>query len=316
MSGWGGMMIVTRDRLPDGQFASPVVTIGNFDGVHLGHRAIFSEVKRIAAAENRPSVVVSFVEHPRKVLYPERELPVLSTQEERIRHIGESGVDALVLLEFTPAMSMMHAREFVHRIIIEQLGASHIVLGYDHAFGKNREGNIDALNELSAVFGFGVTRLEPYEIDGHPVSSSRIRSLLADGEVETSAEYMGRPYEVSGTVIEGFKRGRTIGFPTANLMSDNTEKIIPCDGVYATRVRLCCGEYDAVTNVGKNPTFGEGARTVETHILDYSGDLYGNKLTVSFIARIRGEIRFESPSELVSAIQEDVRAAREKLRGA
>ena len=305
-------MIITSDSLPE-EFSFSVVTIGNFDGVHLGHKAVFNEVKRIARETGRRSVVVSFREHPRKVLYPEKPLPVLTTYAERVKLIEEAGIDALVLLDFTHEMSQMHAREFVRKIVLDKIGASHIVLGYDHAFGKNREGNIDALNELSSVCGFEVTRLDPFVIGGHPVSSSRIRTLLSDGEVESAAECLGRPYEVSGTVIEGFKRGRTIGFPTANLMSDNPDKILPEDGVYATRVRLCCGEYAAVTNVGKNPTFGDGARTVETHILDYSGDIYGNKLTVSFIARIRGESRFGSPDELVAAIKKDVSSAREIL---
>ncbi|HEY1406493.1 MAG TPA: bifunctional riboflavin kinase/FAD synthetase [Spirochaetota bacterium] len=314
MKGSAGSMIVANEKLPEGKFIAPVVTIGNFDGVHLGHRAVFDEVIRIAHNAGHPAVVVSFCVHPRKILFPERPVALLTTCGEKIALIGESQIDALVLLDFTPELSQMHAREFVRKVLIERMGASHIVLGYDHAFGKNREGNVDSLGELARICGFEVTRLDSLVIDGHPVSSSRIRSLLEEGDVGMASRYLGRAYSVSGTVVEGLKRGRTIGFPTANLSADDPEKIIPCDGVYATLVSTGDGvSYKAVTNVGPNPTFNGAGRTIESHILDFTGDLYGKKLTIDFISRVRDEKKFPSIEALVDAIRQDVRVTKEVL---
>jgi riboflavin kinase/FMN adenylyltransferase len=304
-------MKIFDDIPPTGTIDAPVVTIGNFDGVHLGHRAIFDRVTSLAKETGGSSVVVTFRVHPRKILFPEKKLFLLSSLDEKIDQIGKSGIDALILLDFTPEISQMHAREFVRMILAGRMRAAHVVIGYDHAFGKNREGNIDSIASIASLCGFGVADLPPLEVDGHPVSSSRIRTDLEDGDVAEAARCLGRNYSVSGTVVKGFQRGRTIGFPTVNLLPDEPDKVIPSAGVYATMVTLPDGSsHNAVTSIGNNPTFGNSARSIESHILDFSGDLYDQKITLSFIRRLRDEKRFDSASLLVKAIEEDVENAR------
>jgi riboflavin kinase/FMN adenylyltransferase len=304
------------EGMPDkGLFDGPVVTIGNFDGVHLGHRLVFDSMREIALKAGKKSVAVSFRVHPRKVLFPERPVPLLVTPEERISLIAQSGIDALVLLDFTEELSRMHAFEFARMMLVDRLHASHIVFGYDHAFGKNREGNVDSLVALSEQCDFEITRLKPLVIDGHPVSSSRIRTLLGEGDVGMASRYLGRYYSTRGIVEKGYGRGRAIGVPTANIAPGCAAKIIPADGVYAARVTL--GETEdlgAVVNVGNNPTFGGERRTIEAHILDFNRDVYGEMIDMMFIAKIRNEERFASADDLVRAINSDIERARGILR--
>jgi riboflavin kinase/FMN adenylyltransferase len=271
-------------------------------------------MKELSVSLNTQSLVLSFAAHPRSVLYPEHRLPVITTLDERLAAIEECGIDAVLLINFTKETAAMSASEFVERFIIERFGASHMVIGYDHAFGRNREGNIDFLLSLGARCGFGVTQVKPYLCDGHPVSSSRIRDEIEDGDVSDAARYLGRSYRLSGAVVEGFKRGRVIGFPTANIQPADPGKVIPADGVYATLVHLPDGSvYHSVTSIGSNPTFGGVPRTIETHLLDYNSDLYGRTLTVDFAARIRGEVRFASVQELTEAIRLDCEESRRIL---
>jgi riboflavin kinase/FMN adenylyltransferase len=288
----------------------PVVTVGNFDGVHLGHRSIFETMCSIAQAKSSQSLVLSFTEHPRSVLYPEKRLPVITTTAERLAAIESCSIDAVLLVDFTRETAAMTASDFVERYIVDALGASDVVIGYDHAFGRNREGNIDFLQMLASRRGFAVTQVAPILCDGHPVSSSRIREEIETGDVEDAARYLGRYYSMTGIVVEGLRRGRTIGFPTANIKPEDVMKVVPADGVYATRVILPGGEMRAgVTNIGSNPTFGDVPRTMETHIPGFSGDLYGAQVGLEFVEQIRGEMKFSSVDELVAAIRRDVDTA-------
>ena len=290
----------------DFKFNKPVVTIGNFDGVHRGHQEIFSKMISIAAEANRDTVVITFREHPRKILFPERTQAILSTLDEKLAAIEASGVASAVVLDFTREFAAMHAAEFINKIIVEGFDASAVVMGYDHAFGKNREGNIDYLLTLGPKDHFRVEELAPFVYDGHPVSSSWIRTMLLDGDVSAAQRLLARPYSFSGTVEKGFMRGRTLGFPTANIRPDDAEKIIPADGVYAGRIRFADGRVNnCMVNVGTNPTFGSVPRVVEANIFDFDEDIYGQHVSLEYHKRIRDEVAFSSVDGLVTQIAHD-----------
>lgn len=291
----------------------PVLTLGNFDGVHLGHRLIIDELIRVARLKGNPAVVVTFAVHPRMVLSPEKPLEILSTFEEKTALLGESGIDALVILDFDKTFSHIPAMEFARSILVEKAKVSHIIIGYDHAFGHNREGNIDALLALAEKYTFGVTRVAPCIIGEHPVSSSAIRASLSDGDVRAAAAMLGRKYTISGTVAEGKKIGRTIGFPTANISQTNGNKVLPADGVYATRLKWNDSWYYSVTNIGSNPTFGNNCRTIETYCIDFNRSIYNEQVTLEFVDFIRAEKKFSSVDDLVAAIKDDVKRVREKF---
>ena len=304
-------MRVFRSPKDEGFPVRPVVTVGNFDGVHLGHRSIFSAMRSIAEKKGSQSLVLSFRDHPRTVLYPERRLSVITTMDERLAAIEACGIDAVLLVDFTRETAAMTASDFVERYILDALGATDVVIGYDHAFGRNREGNIDFLMMLAERRGFSVTQVSPFLCDGHPVSSTRIREEIEEGDVVDAARYMGRFYSVTGRVVEGLRRGRTLGFPTANVALPDAAKVIPADGVYATLIRFPdSSTRKSVTNIGSNPTFGDVPRTIETHIMDFSGDIYGSQVTLEFVGQVRGEMKFSSVDELVIAIRSDIDAAR------
>ena len=295
----------------------PVVTVGNFDGVHLGHRSIFSTMRRIAAAKGSQTLVMSFRDHPRAVLYPERRFPFITTPEERLAAIESCGIDAVLLVDFTRETAAMTASDFVESYIVDALGATDVVIGYDHAFGRNREGNIDFLMMLASRRNFSVTQVEPYLCYGHPVSSTRIREEIESGDVSDAARYLGRFYPLSGRVVEGLRRGRTIGFPTANIVPSDAMKVIPGDGVYATLAALADGSvHRSVTNIGSNPTFGDVPRTIETHIPGFGRDIYGETVQLEFAGKVRDEAPFPSIEELVAAIRRDIEEAERILRGA
>lgn len=295
----------------------PVVTLGTFDGVHIGHAAIFRTMKDIASSTGEKTVVVTFRSHPRSILYPEISIPFLASLEDKLDLIASHGIDTCVVIDFTREIAAMSADDFTASIISGTLSASHAVIGHDHAFGKNREGTIDSLVALGNRFGFDVTQLEPLALSGETVSSSRIRSLLDAGDVSSAAECLGRYYSVRGTVVRGCARGRTLGFPTANLLPENAAKCIPAEGVYASRFTDTNGiTHDSITSIGTNPTFGGKQRTIETHLLDFDGDLYDQRVKVEFIGRIRGEMRFSDADELKKQIADDCARVRNVLRKA
>ncbi len=284
-----------------------VVTTGTFDGVHRGHQAILQYLKRRAVARNGSSTVVSFDPHPRAVVHGDA-VPLLTTIDERARILDALGIDRFVVLPFTEAFANLQATEYVEEVLLEQVGMKEIVIGYDHAFGKDREGNRALLERMGTAHGFSVDVIPPQEVNHDVVSSSQIRSLLAkEGDVTRASELLGRPYVLSGTVEKGAGRGRQIGYPTANLDIHHPNKLVPQIGVYATHVQIGAeGPVHAgMMNIGRRPTFEGMDVTVEVHLLDFEGDLYGQTVRVEFLRRLRDEKKFDSVDDLVAQLSRD-----------
>jgi riboflavin kinase / FMN adenylyltransferase len=302
------------DDLPPGEsaFSRTVVTIGNFDGVHLGHQAILGRVCQRARELGGQAVVVTFNPHPVKVLRPEVNLPLLNTQEQKLRLLSDSGLDAVVVLPFTPEFAALAAREFVRKYFCQRLQAREVVVGNDYCFGRGREGNIDLLKEMGEIHGFTVQVVWPVEVDGAVVHSSLIRALLRLGKVVEAGRLLGRPYGVTGRVIQGKGRGaKLLGVPTANLLTAN--ELLPAGGIYAVWVRRGAATLAGVANIGTCPTFDNTELSLEVHLMEFSGDLYGESLEVQFVHRLREEQRFPSVEALAAQIHADIAAARRAL---
>lgn len=289
-----------------------VVTVGNFDGVHLGHREIFRRVKRSAAKLGGVSVVVTFAPHPLKVLAPERDFRLITTYAEKERLIAESGVDYLVIIPFTREFSALPPAVFVRDTLVSRIGMECFVIGFDYAFGRNREGNITMLRAMGEELGFAVDVLQQVGDGRTGFSSSAVRDLVAAGDVGGVPALLGRFFSVGGEVVHGFHRGKLLGFPTANIEVE--EELLPKPGVYAVKVEGDGWVRDGACNIGDNPTFNGLRVTVEVHLLDFDGDLYGSSLRVNFVERIRDEREFPDVFYLLEAIREDVASCREILR--
>ena len=286
---------------------SSVVTVGTFDGVHRGHQAILDYLLRRAEQRAGTSTLISFDPHPRSVVHDQK-VPLLTTVEERAELLEAYGLDRFVVVPFTSAFSSLDAREYVEQVLVEGVGLSEITVGYDHRFGKGREGDVDLLRSMGQEYAFDVDVIPAQEVHDHVVSSSSIRALLADdGDVEEAADLLGRPYRLSGGVERGEGRGRKIGFPTANLHLD-PDKLVPAIGVYAVAVTLPGGDTrPGMMNIGRRPTFDGMDVTVEVHLLDFEGDLYGEALSVQFLQRLREERKLESADALAVQLSEDKR---------
>jgi riboflavin kinase/FMN adenylyltransferase len=284
------------------------VTIGNFDGVHRGHQALLADLVRQARALPGPAVAVTFDPHPLQLLRPAQFQPVLTTIADRAALLHACGADHVVILKTTPDLLRLSARAFFDRVLRESLGARAVVPGFNFAFGHNREGTTDLLAALCREAGLGFALVPPLELDGRPVSSSRVRRELVRGAVREAAVLLGRPYRLRGTVAVGQRRGRTLGFPTANL--EGVEVLVPGNGVYAVCAEHAGRTWPGAANVGPNPTFGEEARKVEVHLIDFQGDLYGAPLAVDFVERLRDTKPFASVAELVAQLRADVEQAR------
>ncbi len=287
------------------------VTIGNFDGVHRGHQALLAELRACAQTAGGPAVALTFDPHPLRLLRPDQPMPVLTTLADRAGLLHRAGVDHVVILRTTPAMLQLRATEFYDQVLRGNLQVRALVEGANFAFGHNREGTIDTLAELCRRDGLPLAVVPPFAWLGGPVSSSRIRATLREGDVEQAADLLSRPYRVWGLVGAGAKRGRALGFPTANL--EQIVTLIPADGVYAVRVLRQGRRLPGAANVGPNPTFGEQVRKVEVHLLDFDGDLYGEELAVEFIARLRDTRKFAGVDELTAQLRVDVEQARRVL---
>lgn len=293
-------------------FGGPsVVTLGNFDGVHLGHRELFRRTVQRARELSARSVVYTFEPHPLKVLAPEHAPLLLNTSAEKERLIAASHVDLLIREPFTRQLSSLSAEEFVSRTLVDLLNVKYLVVGYDYAFGRGREGDGAFLKKQGEKHGFGVDVLQPIGADGQPYSSTRIRKMIADGSVREVVDLLGRHYTFDGIVVPGQQRGRELGFPTANMVTEKEQ--LPATGVYAVKVRHREQEYSGVVNIGSRPTFGRGETTIEVHLLDYTGDLYGEVLRLYFVERLRGEQSFDGPDALQDAITRDVLRSRQVL---
>lgn len=287
------------------------LTLGNFDGVHLGHRAIFRRLVDIARKEGCVSIVCTFTPHPLKVLVPEKAPLLLNTSDEKRRLIAASHVDFLAELPFTDKLSSLSPEEFVDQILVQKFQVQHLLVGYDYHFGKNRSGNAEFLKEYGMYRGIQVEVLRPVGADGRPFSSTRVRDKLLRGDVSGVIQLLGRQYNLEGRVDAGEQRGRLMGFPTANLVTD--KELLPAPGVYVVKVRHNLQEYGGVVNIGTRPTFDGGHSSIEVHLLDFTGDLYGQKIRIYFIERLREERKFPDMETLADAIAEDVLAARQIL---
>lgn len=302
-----------RYGLPNGEGASPcVLTIGNFDGQHLGHRALLKAVVETARTSAGTPTVLTFEPHPAKVLMPGMDLLFLSGMEEKIRGFEEAGIAEVVVVEFNDALSRMTPEEFVFGVLQKGLRVRKLLVGEHFVFGKGRSGSIDDLRRLGLQAGFDVHPVPPVRVDGQVVSSTRIRSLILSGDVSRAAALLGRLYAIEGPVVSGDKRGQDLGWPTANLRLPS-ERVVPADGVYAARVEADEGGWDAVAYIGSRPTFGPGERLLEVHLLDEHRDLYGRSLRACFVERLRGDRVFSTQEELAAGIALDVARARECL---
>ena len=299
------------------QFRRAVLTIGNFDGVHVGHQAILRLVVERARALGGESVLYTFEPHPRRVLQSEQALRLLETFPQKMEMLEALGIDAVIAEPFDHAFAKVSPEEFVRDFIHDRVRPVEVYVGYDFHFGRDREGSMRLLTELGPHLGFSVTVVPEVSVEGRDVNSTRIRQLLADGQVEEAALLLGRPFRVRGEVTIGDRRGRTLGFPTANLAPET--EILPAPGVYYGHLRRLDEGLDGpqrpvVTNVGYRPTFRDGRDLVaEAHLIDFSGDLYGLEVDLSFEGRLRGEVRFESVDGLRAQIARDVDCARERL---
>ena len=293
-------------------FTSSVVTLGNFDGVHLGHRELFRSLVKTARQLNCPSIVYTFNPHPLKFLVPEKAPLLLNTPAEKQRLIAASHVDYLIETPFTTDFAKMSPEIFVTDILLGKLKIKALIVGYDYAFGKGRRGDTDFLQVCGEKYGFHVEVLQPVGDDGLPYSSTLIRQMIAAGDVSGVVRLLGRQYNLEGVVVHGDQRGRTLGFPTANLETEKEQ--LPAPGVYAVKVRHNLQEYGGVVNIGRRPTFDVEGSTIEVYLLDFTGELYGQKLRIYFVDRLRDEQKFASVEALVATIEMDVVRARQILQ--
>ncbi len=302
------------ERLVPVGWPSPAVTIGNFDGVHRGHQALVEAIVARSREAGGVAVVLSFDPHPAAVLSPDRAPAALTTLAQKEELLAGLGVDRLALLPFDTELAALSPEAFARDVLQRALGARHVVVGESFRFGHRRQGDAGRLATLGRELGFAVRALSPVLEHGSPVSSSRVRDALVRGEVGTARALLGRPYFVDAPVVRGDGRGRTIGVPTANVAPEN--EVVPAVGVYAARCRLPGGEWQpAVVNIGRRPTFGGQHVSVEAHLIDFEGDLYGARVRLEFHERLRGEERFDGPDALVARIREDVARARGMFSG-
>ncbi len=278
---------------------NPVVTTGTFDGVHLGHQKIISRLKDVAKNEQGETVLLTFYPHPRMVLFPDdNELKLLNTQPEKIELLEKYGVEHLIIHPFTKEFSRLTSVEFVRNILVNQIKTKKLVIGYNHHFGRNREGSFEHLKEYGPLYGFDVEEIPAQDIDHIEVSSTKIRTALQTGDIDTATKYSGHSYSLTGKVVGGKKLGRTIGYPTANISVDDKYKLIPADGVYAVKVKHNDTIYGGMLNIGNNPTVEGKGRSIEVNIFDFDKDIYGEEATVYFINRLRDEEKFTGLDEL------------------
>jgi riboflavin kinase/FMN adenylyltransferase len=288
-----------------------LLTVGVFDGVHRGHLSLVETLTERARQRGLLGGIVTFSPHPQSVLHPGERMPLLASVEERLRLLHEAGVGLVVPLTFTQALSEYRPEQFMG-LLARYLKMSGLILGPDFSLGKDRAGTMRTLQELGARMGFSVEEVPPFAIDGEVVSSTAIRQALADGDIATATRLLGRNFSLTGDVVSTSQRGAGLGFPTANLNMD-PGRALPQNGVYATIAHVRSSRHASVTNIGSRPTFGGSEHVLETHILDFSGAIYGATLTVEFAARLRDEVAFQSPDQLVGQIRRDVEAARRIL---
>ena len=292
----------------------PILTTGTFDGVHFGHKTIINRLREIAQEEHGETVLLTFSPHPRMVLFPDdHQLQLINTLDEKIELLQSAGIDHLIIHPFTKAFSRTTSMNFVRDIIVNQIHTHKLVIGYNHHFGRNREGSFEHLKEFSPLYGFEVEEIPAQLLDEVSVSSTKIRKALLEGDVSKVYHYLGYHYPLRGTVVKGKEIGRTIGFPTANLMVKDSTKLIPKDGVYAVKVFCKNQEFHGMMNIGKNPTLGINERSLEVHIFNFDDDLYGEQLNVNFVEHLREEMTFDTLDALQAQLLLDKELAIQEL---
>jgi riboflavin kinase / FMN adenylyltransferase len=283
-----------------------VVTSGTFDGVHLGHQKILKRLNEVAQQSAGESVVITFYPHPRSVVSTENQsVKLLSTFDEKAELLQQNGVNHLLVIPFTREFSELKTEEFIQKILVDKIGTKKLVIGYDHRFGKNREGGFDYLQANAQKYGFEVEEILRQDVENIGVSSSKIRKALAEGDVPTANHFLGRNYSLSGIVVKGKQLGRTIGFPTANVLTNESDKLIPHKGVYAVKVKYKDELFGGMLNIGFRPTVEGTFQTIEVNIFDFDKDIYGENISIEFIQKTRNEQKFNGLEELKAQIRRD-----------
>lgn len=290
-----------------------IVTIGTFDGVHVGHQKIIEQLVLTAKKNNRNSVLLTFFPHPRMVLQKENSIKLINTISERIEILEKTGLDYLIVHPFDKDFSRLSAFDFVRDVLVNQLNVSQLVIGYDHRFGKNREGNFEQLEEYGHIYDFIVQEIPAQDINAISVSSTKIRKALSEGEIRKVTKYLGHHFCISGTVVSGEKLGNTIGFPTANLKVDESYKLIPKKGVYLVRSKIDGVWVNGMMNIGVRPTVQGDSETIETHFFEFDGDLYGKKIQIELYDFLRDEQKFDSVESLKRQLLKDKSTSLELL---
>lgn len=290
-----------------------VITVGTFDGVHLGHRAILSRVARRAGERSLPSVLVTFEPHPLDVVNPSAAPLLLSTANEKLELVAECGIDYAVILPFTPSLAALDPSAFVEKLLLDRYCLRELLIGHDHGFGRGRSGDIHVLRQLGERFDFGVEMVEAVSVNGAPVSSSAIRRAITSGDLESARRLLGRRYSFSGRVIHGDQRGVRLGFPTLNIALGTSRKLLPPIGVYAILLESERGTFGGMMNLGPRPTFDDPVLSLEVHLFDAIGDWYDAPVRIEFVSRLRDTIRFDSVDALVAQLRADEHAARAAL---
>jgi riboflavin kinase/FMN adenylyltransferase len=283
-----------------------VVTVGSFDGLHIGHFKILNKVKEFSSQLGGSNFVITFEPHPRSVVSQNFDLKILTTLEEKIEILEKAGIENLVVINFTKEYSQLTSDEFIKQCIVAKIGASQMVIGHDHKFGKDRLGDVDRLKEIGKFYNFDVSDVSPMTVDGEIISSTAIRNALVEGNIEKANFFLGRKYSLNGKVVIGAQRGRLLGFPTANIQPDDSKKAIPVNGVYFVACEFENEKHFGVMNIGYRPTFEHKHELVlEVHILNFNRDIYGRQFKVSFLKRLREEKKFESKEALIHQMELD-----------
>ena len=292
----------------------PVVTSGTFDGVHIGHQKILERLRQTADKHNGETVLITYWPHPRIVLNDKKnKLELLSTFPEKATLLEKHGIDHLIKIPFTKEFSHLSCESYIKVILYERIHTKKLIIGYDHRFGKNREGGLDDLMTYAPKYGYEVEEIPRQDIDEIGVSSTKIRKALAEGNITTANEYLRRPYSISGTIVKGNQLGRTIGFPTANIKIREPYKLIPSDGIYAVRVCYKYQQLNGMLNIGHRPTIGGNGRTIEVHIFDFNEDLYHQEISIDFIERVREEVKFDNLDDLKAQLLKDEKRVKQIL---
>ncbi|MFZ4796479.1 MAG: bifunctional riboflavin kinase/FAD synthetase [Bacteroidia bacterium] len=300
------------DEIPE--IKNAIVSQGTFDGVHLAHKKIIERLKQIASIKNGETVIITFEPHPRIVLFPlDHGLQLLSTLNEKINLLEKAGIDHLIILPFTKEFSRQSSDQFIRNILVKKLKTNTLVIGYDHRFGKNREGSFEHLKTSSSLYGFEVEEIPEQDIDDIAVSSTKIRQALLNNDIQTAQKYLGNSYSLEGIVIKGKQLGRTIGYPTANIEIENSYKLIPQDGVYAVWVCYNNAKFGGMLNIGNNPTIKDKGRSIEVNIFDFDKEIYTESLKIEFVNKLRNEVKFDGIESLKNQLHLDKQNAQSIL---